>query len=318
MNNKSIIGYSLALGATALWSGNFIVARGLSDAIPPVTLAFLRWIVAIIIFTPFAFRQTAKDWKIIKNNISYLIVLSIFGVTVFNTLMYIAGQTTTALNLSLISITFPIFIIVISRIIFLERFTLFKLIGILLVVFGVILIITKGELSTLKDLTFNIGDFWMLLAAISFAAYSILIKRKPKEIGIYSFQYASFIIGVILLLPFYIYEYLQTPSVEFNSEIIISIFYIGICASLIAFIFWNKAILLIGPSKSGMIYYSLPLFSGTLAWIILNEKIGMIHFISGVLIISGILISNYNIDLFLSFKNKVLRKVIYRKRKKDN
>lgn len=314
MKNKSIIGYCLALGATALWSGNFIVARGLSDTIPPVTLAFLRWTVAIVIFTPFAFRQAIKDWGILKNNISYLIIISIFGVTIFNTLLYISGQTTTALNMSLISITFPIFIIVISRIVFLEQFTLFKLIGILLVGFGVILIITKGDLSALNNLTFNIGDFWMLLAAIVFAVYSILLKKKPKGLGVISFQYASFIIGLAFLLPFYIYESLQTPSIEFNSEVIISILYVGICASLIAFIFWNNAILLIGPSKSGMIYYLLPLFSGALAWIILNEEIGMVHLISGILIVSGILVSNYDVDLFFNYKNKILRKTIHRQR----
>lgn len=287
-----LLGYLFALLSTAIWSGNFVVARGLSESIPPVTIAFWRWVVAFLISSPFALKYLIKDWKVLKKHFLYLLLTSIFGVTIFNTLIYIAGHTTTALNLSLISITFPIFILIFSRILYKESIRLKNIAGIILVVFGVILILTKGNLNVLLELTFYVGDLWMILAAIIFALYSILLKRKPKELSILGFQYATFILGLILLFPFYLWEYLSVPEVVFTKESIFSILYIGIFASLVAFVLWNKSISIIGPANAGMIYYTLPLFSGLLAFLILDESIHVIHIYSAVCIISGIIISN--------------------------
>jgi len=104
-----LAGYLFAIGATAIWSGNFIVARGLNDSIPPVTLAFYRWIVAVFFFTPFAIKNLLQEWVIIKNHIAYVSITSFLGITTFNTLIYFAGHTTTAMNLSLIAIIFAIY-----------------------------------------------------------------------------------------------------------------------------------------------------------------------------------------------------------------
>ena len=125
-NNPIFIGYLFAIGATAIWSGNFIVARGLSDSIPPISLAFFRWLVAVIVFAPFAFKNLLQEWPIIKKHIAYFSITSFLGITTFNTLIYFAGHTTTAMNLSLISITFPVFIILLSRILYKELLTIKK------------------------------------------------------------------------------------------------------------------------------------------------------------------------------------------------
>ena len=293
-DKNNLAGYLFALAATALWSGNFIVARNLSTTIPPVSIAFWRWTVAFLVFTPFVLRRFLKDWPILKKHLPYLVITAFIGVTVFNTLIYIAGHTTTVINLSLISITFPVFIIVLSRILFKERITGAKIIGIILVAFGVIVIITKGSPTLLFELEFFIGDIWMLLAAMIFAVYSILLKKKPAEINILSFQYTTFAMGLAMLLPFYLIELAIVPPTTYTSEAIYSIVYIGIGASLMAFILWNKAIATIGPVKSGMIYYTILLFSGFLAFLILKEELAIVHFYSAILIISGILLSNYN------------------------
>jgi len=293
-NKNNLAGYIFALAATALWSGNFIVARNLSTIIPPVSIAFWRWTVAFLVFTPFVIRRFIKDWPTLKKHLPYLIITAFIGVTIFNTLIYIAGHTTTVINLSLISITFPVFIIILSRFLFKEAITRAKIIGIILVAIGVMVIITKGSLALLLQLEFFVGDIWMLLAAMMFAVYSILLKKKPAEINILSFQYITFALGLVMLLPFYLIEISMVPATVFTFEAIYSIIYIGIGASLMAFIPWHKAISSIGPVKSGMIYYTIPLFSGFLAFLILKEELGIIHFYSAILIVSGILISNYN------------------------
>jgi len=293
-NQKSVLfGYLFAFGATAIWSGNFIIARILNNSMPPISIAFWRWTVAVLILFPFAIKRLLSEWSIIKKNFGYVSITALIGVTVFNTLIYLAGHTTSALNLSLISITFPIFIIILSRLFYDEKITLNKSIGIILVIIGVVFLVTKGHLKTLLNLSFAIGDVWMLLAAILFAIYSLLLKRKPKGLGIFSFQLATFILGLLFLTPFYLWELSVSQPTNIDTKLIYSILYVGVFASLTAYILWNKAIIKVGATNASMIYYTLPLFSGFLAYLILNEPIGCVHLISLILIISGILAATY-------------------------
>lgn len=293
-NRYRLSGYFFAISATALWSGNFIIARGLSESIPPVSLAFYRWVVAVIVFLPFALKPVIREWDCLRAHLPYLSMTALLGITLFNTLIYFAGHTTTALNLSLISITFPIFIVILSRIIYGERVTAMKGIGIVMVGAGVILLITRGNISRLLNISFAIGDVWMLVAAIIFAIYSIVLKHKPEQLSIWAFQLSTFILGLVFLLPFFIWERVTTSAVGFDQKIVGSILYVGIFASLAAFVLWNKAIVLVGPSRAGMVYYTLPLFSGVLATIFLGEAIGIFHLYSVLLIVPGILIANYD------------------------
>ena len=141
--HSMLLGYLFAVGATAIWSGNFIVARGLNDAIPPVSLAFSRWVVATMVLLPFAIKNLWTEWPVIKKHFGYFCITSFLGVTVFNTLIYIAGHTTTALNLALIAITFPIFTLLFSRIIYKEVLTIKK---------------SKLNLSYMINSTFSTGN----------------------------------------------------------------------------------------------------------------------------------------------------------------
>lgn len=301
ITNKSlpsflVYGYLSAIAATIFWSGNFTVARGVTENIPPITLAFWRWMTAVLILTPFAFKPLIKNWSIIKSNIIYLTATSVLGVSLFNTLIYIAGHSTTAMNMSLIAITFPVFVIIFSKFIYKEIITLNKGLGILLVIAGVITLITKGELSVIKNISFSSGDFWMLLAAITFAIYSLLIKHKPAQLGTRAFQISTFSIGLIILTPFYIWESSTTnfQIQSINQTTFYSILYLGIFASLFSYILWGKAVELIGPTKSSMVYYTLPIFSGVSAYTFLGEKIESIHIVSMLLILIGVLTALYD------------------------
>ncbi len=292
-NKNTLIGFGFALLATALWSGNFVVASGLSDSIQPTTLAFYRWLVATLVFTPFAFKSVKRDWATIRASFSYLLLTAVLGVSIFNTLIYFAGQTSTAVNLSLIALTFPIFILLISAIVFKELITSVRVLGIIIVLMGVMLIISKGNPAELLNLKFNTGDPLMLLAAFTFAIHSLLVKNKPKKISIISLQYTTFFIGLIILLPFYLFSKDSIVGFEPEFTVIGAILYIGICSSLISFVSWNKAIIKIGASSAGMIYFLMPLFSGLVAWVLLDEKLKYYHLISGIMIVTGILISNH-------------------------
>lgn len=285
-------GYLFAFGATAIWSGNFILARGLHDSIPPVSLAFCRWMVAVIIFFPFAIKYFVREWRLIREHLVYLSITALLGITTFNTLIYIAGHTTTAMNLSLIAISFPIFILLFSRILYKEYLTIKKGLGIVLVLMGVITLITKGDISALLHISFNIGDIWMLMAAIIFAVYSLFLKNKPEKISIMALQFSIFLLGLLFLFPFFLWEQTTFQYPILTRTTMPAILYVGICASLGAFVLWTKSIVILGPAKAGMVYYTLPIFSGFLAYLFLNETFDMIYFYSMLLIFSGIVITN--------------------------
>jgi len=288
-----LTGYLCAMAAVIFWSYNFIIARELNDTVAPVSLAFGRWLVAVLVLFPFAIKSLLSEWILVKENLAYLSITAFTGVTLFNTLLYLGGQTTGALNLALISITSPIFIVIFARIFYGELLTFYKVAGVFLVATGVIALITRGQLSSLLNLTFSIGDMWMLMGAIIFAIYSILILKKPPQLGILAFQLSTFILGLIFLLPFLAWEYAVVGPSAYEANAIYSIFYLGVFASLFSFVLWNQSIVLIGVSKTGMVYYTLPIFSGVMAWYFLGEDIGLLHLGSGVLIVSGIFMANH-------------------------
>jgi drug/metabolite transporter (DMT)-like permease len=217
-----LAGYLCAMAATIFWSGNFIIARELNDTVAPVSLAFGRWLVAVVVLFPFAIKSLLSEWISVKENLAYLSITAFTGVTLFNTLLYLGGQTTGALNLALISITSPIFIVIFARIFYGELLTFYKAAGIFLVAAGVIALITRGQPSSLLNLTFSIGDMWMLMGAMFFAIYSILILKKPPQLGIRAFQLSTFILGLIFLLPFLAWEYAVVGPSAYDANAIYS------------------------------------------------------------------------------------------------
>jgi drug/metabolite transporter (DMT)-like permease len=290
--SRAITGYFLVLAATAIWSGNFIVARGLSNSIPPVTLAFLRWATATIVLMPFAIRSLCREIKIVRKHLGYLSLTALLGVTVFNPLVYIAAHTSNALNLSLISVCSPAFIVVFARIFLQDPFTFRRLTGTIVATSGVVLLITDGKFQRLVNLTFSQGDLWMVFGAAIFALYSILAKVKPRELSIIVFLVSTFSLGVLFMLPWLVWEWTQTAYViDLSSTVVVAIVYLGVGPSLLAFLFWNQAIAIIGPVRAAFVYYCLPLFSGVEALLLLNEGVHAVHALSGVLILTGVIVA---------------------------
>lgn len=287
-------GYFFAIGATLLWAGNMTLARGLNTSIDPIALSFYRWTIAVLAILPFALRYIIAGWPVIRTRLGYFSILALLGVTFFATLIYMAGRTTTALNLSLISITFPVFIIIFSRIFLKEKIHGMRTAGIFLVLAGVVLLITKGRLSVLATMSFAPGDALVLLSSISWAVYSLMLKKKPKGLNLWAFQGTTFILGWLFLAPFYFFGRTDAAPIEWNATIVLSILYVALLASLAAFIFWNKAVERLGASRAGMVYYSMPLFSGILAYLILGESVGLFHLLSALLIVPGIVVANYS------------------------
>ncbi|MDY0225860.1 MAG: DMT family transporter [Desulfomicrobium apsheronum] len=289
--SPSLCGALYALGATIIWSGNFIVARSLNQSVEPATLSLLRWATAFLGLLPFACRAAWSQRAAIRQSMPAMIPMALLGVTTFNALLYKAAHTTSALNLSLIATSTPVFIILLARIFLRESLTVRKMTGLAVALAGVVLLITGGDPKRLTNLEFSIGDLWMSLAAVIFAAYSILVRRFPGGLSQSVFLLTLFGTGIIFLIPWTGWEVFThgLPTITLGAAG--AILYVGLGASLAAYAMWNSAVTSIGPSLAGLIYYTLPLFSGFSAFVLLGEPMGLIHLTSAGCILGGILLA---------------------------
>lgn len=279
----------LLLGLSALfWSGNFVLSKGMATSIPPIALVFWRWTVAGIILAPFTIKKFIENWGIIKMHTKYLILVSFLGVTTFNALLYTAMHYTTAINAVLVNSFTPVVIFIFSALIYKERITFSQLTGIIISISGVFTIITKGDLRVLLSMKFNFGDILILIAAFSWALYSAILKSLPKEIDRLTFLMTIIIYGTLMLLPFYLIELYLGYKFSVGLKEVLTIGYVAIFASLLAFISWNKAVREVGANKAGPMVHLMPVFGTILSYIFLKEKVYLFHIIGIMLVFAGI------------------------------
>lgn len=289
-SNSNNSGYILAILAVIIWSGNFVAARFLVD-FTPIEISFYRWLVTFIVLTPFCIKKLIKNIKYLKGIWIKVIIISILGVTVFNTFVYLAAHTSNATNMSLLATLSPIVMAIISRIVWKTKLTIHQKLGLLIVIVGVVILITKGSIEVLMSLKFAIGDLYMLFAVILFAVYTLTIKIRPKEISQSAFFYLMVIIGLIPLLAAMIFTYASNNAHALDTKSALILIYVGIFPSALGFILWNMAIAKIGAIKGGIIYDSIPFFSSLEAVILLHEGVLVSQIVGGLLILAGIIYS---------------------------
>ncbi|NDY55426.1 DMT family transporter [Desulfovibrio sulfodismutans] len=286
------MGSFYALMTTMLWSGNYVVARLAVGKIPPMTLGALRWLVALLILCCFALPKLKKEWPVAKKFMIPILVAGLTAVTLFNPLCYLAAASTSALNLSLISVTTPIFIVIISAMLG-EKQPVNTWIGCTIALIGSIYLVAEGQLSRVLGMQFAVGDILMLAAAIGFAVYSMVLRKIPDGLSQSTILTLMVFFGLLMLLPFLGWEWSKPDvHIEFSGVVIFSIIYTGVGNSLIAWWLWNLSLEKAGPTRAGMIYYSMPLLSGVFGYFFLGEAIGVVQLISGILIVGGIIWSS--------------------------
>jgi drug/metabolite transporter (DMT)-like permease len=287
------IGISLAILASLIWSGNFIIARGVYKQIPPISLAFYRWLTASVIIFPFGIKILKNQLPAIKQSKQYLFWASLMGVALFNTFVYIGGHYTTAINLALIgTTTSPVMAVIMAAIFLNERTGWMKLIGMIFCISGVLFLLSKGNFQNLLMLRFGTGDLWTIAAAFCFAVYNTLVKKKPASILRVNFLFIIFLLGTIMLFPFYLWEINHSPSVTWNLNLFFVILYLGLGTSVICFLIWNIAIHKIGTGRTVLFGNLIPIFSSIEAVIILHERFTVQHIISMILVAAGLLLAN--------------------------
>lgn len=274
------------------WAGNFIVGKAVSNQHIPIGLSFWRWFLATLIFTPFVLKAIIKEKDIILKHLPKIIILSLLSISAFNSLAYISLQYTTALNATILNSFIPIFILIIVSLFFKEKISRYQVLGIFVSLLGVFIILSRLDINIIKNITFNKGDLWMLVAALDWAMYSILLKYlKPTELKPMTFLGIMMILGTIFLIPLYLTNPFNESMITLNKDVIYALAYIAIFPSIISYLAWNYGLQKIGAALGGQYIHLMPIFGALMAVVFLDEKIELYHILGGVGIALGLWLS---------------------------
>jgi len=283
--------YLLLSITAACWAGNAVVGKLAAGHIAPVTLSFLRWSIAFFIILPFAWKHLARDWGAIRGRLGTMIVLSITGVAAFNTLQYWALEHTQALNTLLLQSAAPLIVALWSLILLGVRLTLAQAFGVLLSLAGVLVILLHGDLTTLKNIDFNKGDLIFTVALVIFALYSVLSLKRPAIHGL-SFVAFTFGCGAACLIPLFIWELSARPLMAIDSANLLTLFYVALFPSTLAYLCFNRGVQLIGANRAAPFFHVVPVFGTVMSIVFLGEHPQPFHFIGFALVLTGVFVAS--------------------------
>jgi drug/metabolite transporter (DMT)-like permease len=283
------------------WAGNFIVGRAVAGQVPPVALAWWRWTGAFLVAIGFAWPYLRRDWPVLLRHAPILLALSATGITCFNTMVYVGLQHTTAVNALLLQSVMPVVILLWALALYAERPGLFQTAGVVVSLLGVAVIAGGGSLGALVGLSFNIGDVWVMGAVVLYALYAVLLRRRPSVHPL-SLLVVLMGIGSIMLLPFYIGESQAGAAIRGSWPSYAAIAYTAVLPSLVAYLFFNRGVELIGAARAGQSVHLLPVFGTALAVVFLGERIQTYHAFGIALIAAGIAFASLRGDKILSVR----------------
>jgi drug/metabolite transporter (DMT)-like permease len=285
--------YLLLICTALFWSGNFVLARGIRELIPPISLNFWRWAGALALLLPFTLPRLYRQRHLLRRHWRWLTLMSIPSVVLFNTFIYAALQSASATNTMLVNAVTPVFIVLLAWLVFRDRLAPRQILGVCLSLAGLLFIITRGEWAVLSQLRYARGDLWTLGAALAWALYSVFLRQRPAEIDPLAFLSAIIALGVLILLPFYLAEAALKGGFAVDGASLASIAYVCVFPSLLAYLFWNRGVERVGPGRAGIFMHLMPVFGIVLAALFLGERLSAYHLGGMVLIFSGIALTTY-------------------------
>lgn len=280
--------YLLLTLTQLFWSGNWIVGRAIRDYVPPIALGFWRWVLALALFLPLAWPHIKPALPVLKQHWRRLTLLGAFGTGMYNALAYIGLTHTTATNGVLLNSFCPILIIAMAWAFFGKRLRPVEVIGVLVSLTGVLLIVMRGELVVLLRFSFNVGDFWVLASVASWAAYTCLLVGRPQGLNNWVFLVTLAAIGLVLMLPFYVWEIASGKLIDPVPVSFVAIAYTGVFPAFLGYIFWNRGVAMVGPNQAGLFMHLMPAFGMVLSMLFLDERPALYHVIGIALILTGI------------------------------
>lgn len=279
--------------ASLCWSGNALVARAFAGEIPPFALSFWRWSLALAMLLPFVARPLWQHRAALRAAGWRLLVLAGLGIAGYNSLLYAAAQTTAAINITLVNTCLPLMTFIGAGLLLGEWPPRRAWLGMVVAAGGLLVLISQGRWASITGLAFNRGDLIMLLAVADWALYSLLLRRWSSHllaIPPLALLGMLMLLGVPLILPFYLYELAQGARFSLSSANLAAIGYTAVFASLLAYLAWNHAIRVIGAARAALSNYLMPVFTAVLGWLLLGEGLQSYHWLGAALIFAGLLL----------------------------
>lgn len=282
----------LLVAAVLLWSGNFIAGRALGDSVSALGLNFWRWSLALLILAPVALPELRRCRRDIAQSWRYLLALGLTGVAAFHIFVYKALEYTIATNALLVLSTAPAAIMILSRIALGEPIRPRQWLGIAVSFVGALVLVCRGDLDALGALQLGRGELWMLAAVPTWAVYCVLLRRRPESLPQRSTLAVSTAIGLLWMSPLVLYSP-GALAVSWSLPHAAGIAYIGIGASVVAFLCWNRGVALVGPGRAGVYIHLMPLFGALLAFVLLGESLQPYHGLGAALVFTGIVLTQF-------------------------
>lgn len=292
--NFATIAYLIT--ATALWAGNAIAGRVLVGSISPITLSAVRWGLAALLLLPLGWR-VFKPGSALWQNKKRFVLLGLFGVGSYNVLLYLALQTSTAINVTLIGASMPIWMLFIGGVFYQVKPSMLQMIGAVVSLLGVGTVLTRGDLAALLSMQMVIGDLLIMLATILWAFYSWMLSR-PGSSTERQWPWAEFLMAQVMvgLLWTGIFDGFEIATghafIDLNWWTASLILFVAIGPSLIAYRCWGLGVNGAGPTVAAFFANFIPLFTALLSAAMLGEPPQFFHGVAFALIVAGIAISS--------------------------
>ena len=275
-------------------ASNLVIARGGTEFIPPISLAFWRWTFCFLILLPFTFFYFKKNFNQFKDELIKLFVLGFLGCGICGAFPFLAGETTTIVNMGIIYSSSPIFIIIISGIFFKEKLGKTQYLGILICLLGVVLIIVKANLNLLLNLKFTIGDLWMLGASIGWALYTIYLFHWRSKLPLLQRFTLISMFGAMSLFPFFILEEVFIKQTNYDYNFLFWVLFAALSPSIIAFLLFNFVNNKLGASITGSVLYLYTVYGAIYGFFFFGEKLEFYHLIGSIMVFIGIFLVKNN------------------------
>jgi drug/metabolite transporter (DMT)-like permease len=286
MMNKKMVLLFLIL-ANLFWAGNYIFGKYIGAELSPLQMTFLRWLLAVVFYFPIAHWVEHPKWKLVWKEWKLLVVMALLGIIGYNILLYQALRFTTAMNAALVNSINPAMIVLFSIFLLKERVSKKGILGLFISLIGVLLVLTNGQLLQIFYLDYNQGDLLMIVAILVWTFYSI-VGKKMKNVPPISATAVSVLIGLVIMLPFFLASNLHF---SLSKGATIGLLYIGTLPTVGSFIFWNISVREIGPSQAGVYLNLITVFTAILS-ILLGKSITIVQVVGGILVFIGVYLTS--------------------------
>jgi drug/metabolite transporter (DMT)-like permease len=271
-----------------LWASNVVLGRGVAGRIPPTTLNSLRWTIALVVLLPMAWPQLIGKAQIIRAHFWQLVLLAVPSVAIYNSFIYLGTRTTTAANAGLIVGAMPIAILVLAALIGRESVAPRRALGVAMSFIGMTCVIARGDLGIFHHLSFSTGDFLIVGSMLSWATYTVLLRRFAVPLGAFALLAVISAIGLALCIPFCLWELASGEHIAWSIGTVAAILYVGIFPSVVATTFWIEAIARVGACTAGIFTNLIPVFAVLMAVTLLGETLERFQLVGMGLIFAGI------------------------------